>query len=127
MNIGGPVFIPKVYDGRNKTFFFIAGERSRAKNYSSSGLQSLPIADFRNGDFRRYTDATGKMIPLYDPFDANGNIIANANDRQPIQLTDEFAMIKIVVQDEGRYAVTNTRNGFTKTYRARIAGGKKKP
>ncbi len=46
---------------------------------------SLPIADFRNGDFRRYTNANGQMVPLYDPLDANGNIIANANDRQPLQ------------------------------------------
>ena len=59
-NIGGPIYIPKVFDdGRNKTFFFFAGERSRAKNYSSTGLISLPIADFRNGDFRRYTNAAG--------------------------------------------------------------------
>jgi hypothetical protein len=84
-NIGGPIFIPKLYDGRNKTFFFFAGERSRAKNYSSSGLNSLPIADFRNGDFRRYTNAAGAMVPLYDPLDANGNVIANANDRRPMQ------------------------------------------
>ena len=83
-NLGGPVFIPKLYDGRNKTFFFFAGERSRAKNYSSSGLQSLPIAEFRNGDFRRYTNANGAMVPLYDPMDASGNIIANANDRRPL-------------------------------------------
>ncbi|MCU1326031.1 MAG: hypothetical protein JWN34_1401, partial [Bryobacterales bacterium] len=80
-----PIFIPKVYDGRNKTFFFFAGERSRAKNYSSTGTNSLPIADFRNGDFRRYTDASGKMVPLYDPINASGSIIANANDRQPLQ------------------------------------------
>ncbi len=84
-NLGGPVFIPKIYDGRNKTFFFFAGERSRAKNYSSAGTNSLPIADFRTGDFRRYTDSSGKMVPLYDPIDASGNIIANANDRKPLQ------------------------------------------
>lgn len=84
-NIGGPIFIPKLYDGRNKSFFFFAGERSRAKNYSSSGLQSLPIDEFRNGDFRRYTNANGQMVPLYDPIDAAGNIIANANDRRPMQ------------------------------------------
>ncbi len=46
-NIGGPVFIPKIYDGRNKTFFFIAGERSRAKKLherrrpDGSALRSL--------------------------------------------------------------------------------------
>jgi hypothetical protein len=84
-NLGGPVFIPKLYDGRNKTFFFIAGERSRAKNYTSTNLISMPIAAFRNGDFRRYTNAAGQMVPLYDPLDANGNIIANAAQRQPMQ------------------------------------------
>lgn len=84
-NVGGPVFIPKLYDGRNKTFFFFAGERSRAKNYSSTDLISLPIADFRNGDFRRYTNAAGQMVPLYDPLDASGNVIANAGSRQPLQ------------------------------------------
>ena len=47
-----------------------------------------------------------------------------ANLEQPV---DEFAMIKLVVQPDGTYAVTNTRNGFTKTYRAGMAGGKKKP
>jgi Carboxypeptidase regulatory-like domain/TonB dependent receptor-like, beta-barrel/TonB-dependent Receptor Plug Domain len=90
-NIGGPVYLPKSvfgplgYDGRNRTFFFFAGERSRAKNYSSTGLISLPIADFRNGDFRRYTNAAGQMVPLYDPLDANGNVIANAASRQRMQ------------------------------------------
>ena len=90
-NIGGPIFIPKLYDGRNKTFFFFAGERSRAKNYSSTGLTSLPITEFRNGDFRRYTDASGRMVPIYDPMDANGNIIANANDRRPMQCNGVMA------------------------------------
>ncbi len=84
-NIGGPVFIPKVYDGRNKTFFFIAGERSRAKNYQSTSLISLPIAEFRNGDFRRYTNAAGQMVPLYDPLDAAGNVIQNAGSRPRMQ------------------------------------------
>ena len=84
-NVGGPVIIPKIYNGRNKTFFFFAGERSRAKNYSSTSLISLPIQEFRNGDFRRYTNANGQMVPLYDPMDAGGNVIANASLRQPMQ------------------------------------------
>jgi competence protein ComEC len=47
-----------------------------------------------------------------------------ANLDQP---ADGFAMIKLAVQSDGTYAVTNTRNGFTKTYKAGMAGGKKKP
>lgn len=85
VSVGGPVYIPKVYDGRNKTFFFFAGERSRAKNFSGSGLISLPIAEFRNGDFRRFTNSAGQMVPLYDPLDANGNVIANAANRPRMQ------------------------------------------
>jgi beta-lactamase superfamily II metal-dependent hydrolase len=46
-----------------------------------------------------------------------------ANLEQP---ADEFAMIRLVVQSDGTYAVTNTRNGFTRTYHAGMAGGKKK-
>lgn len=45
-----------------------------------------------------------------------------ANLEQP---ADEFAMIKLTVQSDGTYAVTNSRSGFTKTYKAGMAGGKK--
>src|SRR5215470_3964158 len=66
-SVGGPVFVPKVIDGRNKVFFFFSGERSRAKDVNAPGLISTAIQDFRNGDFRKYTGANGAMIPLYDP------------------------------------------------------------
>ncbi|MDQ2949177.1 MAG: Plug and carboxypeptidase regulatory-like domain-containing protein [Acidobacteriota bacterium] len=83
--IGGPVWIPKVFNGRNKAFFFFSGERSRAKDIANAGLISLPIPEIRNGDFRRYTNSSGAVIPLYDPFDASGNLIADANQRQRLQ------------------------------------------
>ena len=38
-----------------------------------------------------------------------------ANLDQP---ADEFAMIKLTVQSDGSYSVTNTRNGFTRAYKA---------
>lgn len=79
--IGGPVFIPKVYDGRNKAFFFFSYEKSRFRSGSPSNQITLPIQDFRNGDFRRLTDADGNPIPLYDPFDASGNFIADPRAR----------------------------------------------
>ena len=63
-SVGGPIWIPKVYNGRNKAFFFFSGERSRAKDVSSSSLITLPIDDFRNGDFRRYTNAQRRGAAL---------------------------------------------------------------
>ena len=82
---GGPIFIPKVYDGRNKAFFFAALEKSRYRSGPPSNVISVPIQEFRNGDFRRFTDASGAVIPIFDPFDANGNIITDAFARPRIQ------------------------------------------
>jgi len=81
-SFGGPVRIPKLVDLRNKAFFFLSGERSRAKDLSNSSLISLPPPAFRMGDFRGLTDSSGKLIPLYDPFDASGNLISDATQRQ---------------------------------------------
>ncbi|MDR3698440.1 MAG: MBL fold metallo-hydrolase [Candidatus Sulfopaludibacter sp.] len=46
-----------------------------------------------------------------------------ANLEQP---ADQFNMIRLTVQSNGTYTVTNTRNGFTRTYHAGMAAGKKK-
>ena len=35
-SFGGPIWIPKVFNGKNKAFFFFAGERSRAKDIVSN-------------------------------------------------------------------------------------------
>ena len=84
-SFGGPIFIPKLFDGRNKAFFFFAYERASTRNGQSTGLINAPLDEFRNGDFRRNIDSSGKTIPLYDPFDTNGNIIPNSVDRPRMQ------------------------------------------
>ena len=85
-SVGGPVYIPKLYDGRNKSFFFHNMERTTAKNYSSTAFTQLPTTDFKRGDFSRLfnpgftlnnasgtnlgTDAAGQAVrygAIYDP------------------------------------------------------------
>ena len=83
-SIGGPIVIPKLFNGRNKAFFFFAYERAQFKNGRSTSLTTIPIPEFRNGDFRKYVDGSGKMIPIYDPIDASGNIISDPSKRQQI-------------------------------------------
>src|SRR5216684_2446964 len=48
--VGGPVFIPKLYHGRNKTFFFFDYEGFRLR-HGGTGTQSFPNEAFRSGNF----------------------------------------------------------------------------
>ncbi len=74
---GGPVRLPWIYDGRNKTFFFFNLERYRNVTRSSGSLATLPTAAYRRGDFSAAltgkqlgVDALGRPImenAIYDP------------------------------------------------------------
>lgn len=64
---GGPVWIPKVYDGRNKAFFFFSYEKAIFRSGSPSGLTSIPPEALRAGDFSNWRDGAGRVIPIYDP------------------------------------------------------------
>ncbi|MCW5963419.1 MAG: carboxypeptidase regulatory-like domain-containing protein [Bryobacterales bacterium] len=64
-SVGGPVFIPKSYDGRNKTFWFYAWEANKwivPGNFTST----VPTADQRRGDFSALLNVGG-IYQIYDP------------------------------------------------------------
>ena len=67
VSAGGPVWIPKVYDGRNKTFFFASFEGFRNRVGSNDTILTVPTPEMYNGDFSNWVDASGKRIPIYDP------------------------------------------------------------
>ena len=64
--VGGPLVIPHIYDGRNKTFFFGSYEVLRLPK-SQTALLSVPTVAMRNGDLSAYPDPLngfpGNMIP----------------------------------------------------------------
>lgn len=66
-SVGGPVLIPKVYDGRNRTFFFATGEWFRSRVGAASGQFSVPTPEMYNGDFSKWVDGNGSLVPIYDP------------------------------------------------------------
>jgi len=71
---GGPIRIPHVYNGRDKTFFFVDYEGFRFRTGGTS-LQSVPNEAFRAGDFSALLP-----IQLYDPVThvpIPGNILTN--------------------------------------------------
>jgi hypothetical protein len=74
--IGGPVWIPKVYDGHNKTFFFFNLERYRDREALYNGITTVPNAEFLAGNLSNNLAVTGNRS-LGTDF-AGRNIIQNA-------------------------------------------------
>src|SRR4051795_89446 len=64
--VGGPVWIPKIYRGRNKTFFFFSYEGFRNRNGASNFSATVPTAEMYNGDFSKWVDSKG-VVPIYNP------------------------------------------------------------
>lgn len=66
--IGGPVYIPKVYKGKDKTFFFFALEQYHEdQEYPAEKIASVPTEKQRTGDFSDTRDNSGRLITIYDP------------------------------------------------------------
>jgi hypothetical protein len=65
-SLGGPIVIPKVYNGRNKTFFFASDESYRETDGSTTTL-SVPTAIERQGNFSQSFTKSGSQQIIYDP------------------------------------------------------------
>ena len=64
---GGPVYIPKVYDGRNRTFWFVGYEQWRWRATGAPRLGTVATPQQREGDFSNTRDGQGNLIRIYDP------------------------------------------------------------
>ena len=70
---GGPVYLPSLYDGRNKSFWFFAYEAQRLRA-TLFQQDRVPTLEMWNGDFSRVIDAANRQTHIYDPLttDAQG-------------------------------------------------------
>ena len=64
---GGPVLIPGLYDGRNKTFFIYGYEALPEARPRNNGNPTVPTEKMRNGDFSELLPL-GPQYQLYNPF-----------------------------------------------------------
>jgi hypothetical protein len=106
--VGGPVYLPKIYDGHDKTFFFFNFEQYREFSNINNTPQTIPTTAYRNGDFSaaRLTrtlanDPLGRPIiegTIYDPaterLAPNGQLIRDpfANNFIPAAQRDPVAV-----------------------------------
>jgi len=65
-SLGGPVVIPGVYNGRNRTFFFGAYEGFRLRQGSAGNISSVPTPEMYQGDFSKWVTSKNVLIPIYD-------------------------------------------------------------
>ena len=91
---GGPVRIPKLYDGRNRTFFFFNFEQYRNNNFVSTGTATVPTTAYRNGNFATalcgsYTggglDGLGGTCTPFNPITVNGQPATDPAQQRLVQ------------------------------------------
>lgn len=75
-SLGGPILLPRLYNGRNRTFFFFNFEGSREGN-GISPLLNVPTARMRTGDFSEIA------TPIYNPFSVRTTSGAPTRDPFP--------------------------------------------
>ncbi|MGO8720588.1 MAG: hypothetical protein ACLQMO_15445 [Acidobacteriaceae bacterium] len=64
--VSGPVIFPKLYNGRNRTFFLFTLDNYHENEYQN-GFGTVPTAAEKTGDFSNYVDSNGNQIPIFDP------------------------------------------------------------
>lgn len=69
---GGPFYLPKLYNGRNRTFVFGSWESIRQADPTSM-LTTVPTAQQRAGDFTGTLNPQGQALLIYDPFTTRPN------------------------------------------------------
>ena len=78
--LGGPVVVPKVYDGRNRTFFFVNFERQNNQN-EFTRYARVPTALEKRGDFSQTLSLNNTPLAVYDP--ATTLVAGGRTTRQP--------------------------------------------
>ena len=96
--VGGPIWIPKLYNGHNRTFFFADYQGLRQNTSAGQSITDVPPAALRNGDF------SSVKTPIYDPntrrVGPTGNVIADpfpGNVIPPNRLNASAAAIAALV------------------------------
>jgi hypothetical protein len=128
---GGPVRIPKLYDGTNKTFFFWSYEQYREKKTVTTGVTTVPTLAYRNGDFSdilaqenrlvrtsagNFTDPLGRTIAsgtIFDPATQRqlGNVLVRepfVGNRIPVSRYDPIA-VKVLALVPQPFGVNSTK------------------
>jgi outer membrane receptor protein involved in Fe transport len=76
--LSGPLVIPRLYNGHDRTFYLVSWESFRQVQGSNS-IGIVPTALEREGDFSQSRDAAGKLILIKDPLSSGACTTANSS------------------------------------------------
>lgn len=93
--VGGPVLIPHLYNGKNKTFWMFdwEGEKDRQNSFATTGV---PTASMWAGNLSNETDTSGDKYTIYDPTTTsgpNGARVPFPNNTIPTSRISQYAAI----------------------------------
>jgi hypothetical protein len=76
--VGGPVVLPRLYHGKDRTFFLVSFDIFN-KNQADTTTGAVPTPAETTGDFSNFVNSNGVLIPIYDPqtgqqFQCNGRL-----------------------------------------------------
>lgn len=124
----GPIYIPKIYNGRDKSFFMFSWEKIKS-SVPSPVVRTVPTLDQRNGDFSKTLQSNGQPITIYDPLTtscvggtctrkafANNVIPANRIDPVAKKLLDYFPLPNQAGNTQGFFNFFNSPNARTDEY-----------
>jgi hypothetical protein len=63
----GPVYLPKLYNGKDRTFFLFGFARHNEIAGTSSARRTVPTLEMRNGDFSFGGQTSPRPLPVYNP------------------------------------------------------------
>ena len=109
-SLGGPVWLPKIYNGRNRTFFFVdyEGMRLRAAQIAT---YTVPTDLQRRGDFSQTLNASGQQMVIYNPFSTAADPANPSNSLRsvfPDNKIPETSLNPVALNMEKYYPAPNT-------------------
>ena len=111
-SLGGPMVLPHIFDGRNRSFFWIGSEGYiQTSPYTATFV--VPTALERAGDFSQSFNADGSQHIIYNPFDTYTD--ASGSHRRPFAGNRLPTLNTVGANIASYYPLPNAGNTFTGT------------
>jgi hypothetical protein len=114
--LGGPVVIPHLYNGRNRTFFFGSLGLFYSRQGAAGLIDTIPTPAMLSGNFTGLVSASGAQIPIFDPnstvSDGKGSFVRTQFPGNIIPANEITPMAKIVASYIPTPSLSGDLNNF---------------